>query len=57
MMCIIRFKMVVIDSKVFFIGKRKKVLNYIVRSICLVPEPKSPNGNDQETAVPEIFWQ
>ncbi len=57
MTCLIRFKSIEIDSKVCFIGKKKKVLNYLVRSICLVPEPKSLTRNASNFAVPEIFWQ
>ena len=57
MTCLIRFKSIEIDSKVCFIGKKKKVLNYLVRSICLVPEPKSLRRNASHFAVPEIFWQ
>jgi hypothetical protein len=57
MTSLIRFKPVEIDSKVYFIGKKKKLLNYPVRSISLVPEPKSSNGQASPVTVPEIFWQ
>ena len=57
MTCLIRFKSIEIDSEVCFVGKKKKVLNYLVRSICLVPEPKSLTRNASHFAVPEIFWQ
>jgi hypothetical protein len=53
----IRFKLVELDSKVCFIGRKKKVLNYPVRSISLVPEPKSTVLLHSVLTVPEIFWQ
>ncbi len=57
MVTIIRFKLVELDSKVCFIGRKKKVLNYPVRSISLVPEPKSSFLLHSALTVPEIFWQ
>ena len=57
MATLIRFKPVEIDSKVYFIGKKKKLLKYPVRSISLVPEPKCLNGQPSAVIVPEIFWQ
>lgn len=54
---LIRFKLVELDSKISFIGKKKKVLNYPVRSISLVPEPKTAGIVYPTLTVPEIFWQ
>jgi hypothetical protein len=54
---LIRFKMIEIDSKVFFIGKKRKILRYPVRSISLVPEAENINGEIPRVTVPEIFWQ
>jgi hypothetical protein len=57
MSSLIRFKPVEIDSKICFVGKKKKVLKYPVRSISLVPEPKPVKGGHVQITVPEIFWQ
>jgi len=57
MATMIRFKMVELDSRICFIGKKKKVLNYPVRSVSLIPEPKSGNMQHSALTVPEIFWQ
>ncbi len=54
---IIRFRPVEIDSKICFIGKKKKVLKYPIRSIALIPEPKFRKGDPATLIVPEIFWQ
>jgi len=54
---LIRFKMIEIDSKVFFIGKKRKILRYPVRSISLVPETENINREIPRETVPEIFWQ
>ena len=54
---IIRFRPVEIDSKICFIGKKKKVLKYPIRSIVLIPEPKFRKGDPATLIVPEIFWQ
>jgi len=53
----IRFRKVEIDSYICFIGRNKKMLNYPVRSISLVPIPKSPQTHYSTLTVPEIFWQ
>lgn len=53
----IRFRMVEIDSYICFIGRHKKMLKYPVRSISLVPIPKSPRVHYSTLTVPEIFWQ
>ncbi len=57
MKTMIRFKLVELDSKVCFIGRKKKVLKYPVRSISLVPVPKSSSMLYSTLTVPEIFWQ
>ena len=49
--------MIEIDSKVFFIGKKRKILRYPVRSISLVPETENINREIPRETVPEIFWQ
>ena len=54
---IIHFKTVEINSKVYFVGKKKKALHYPIRSISLVPEPKSLNRQVSQIIVLEIFWQ
>jgi len=53
----IRFKPVEIYSKICFTGKHKKVLQYQVKSISLVPHPASPLNLNSAVKVPEIFWQ
>ena len=57
MATLIRFKPVEINSKICFIGKKKKILNYQVRSIALVPVPGSKEIIQSFLTVPEIFWQ
>jgi hypothetical protein len=57
MTTMIRFKLVEVDSTVCFIGRKKKVLNYLVRSISLVPVPRSNVMRNSFLTVPEIFWQ
>jgi hypothetical protein len=54
---LLRFKPVEIDSKVYFTGRKKKMLKYPVRSVSLEPIPGSPNGQKVRMTVPEIFWQ
>ncbi|MEI7663912.1 MAG: hypothetical protein WCK34_17020 [Bacteroidota bacterium] len=56
MSAIIRFKPVEIDSKVYFIGRKKKILKYPVRSVSLVALPIKPDGEKQQLSLPEIFW-
>jgi hypothetical protein len=57
MATMIRFKLVELDSKVCFSGRKKKVLKYTVRSVSLVPEPSCSSTNHSSLIVPEIFWQ
>jgi len=57
MATLIRFKMVEVDSQVSFVGRKKKVLKYLVRSISLVPEPTPSLMFRSLVPVPEIFWQ
>ncbi|MEI7980046.1 MAG: hypothetical protein WCI71_00240 [Bacteroidota bacterium] len=57
MATMIRFKPVEIYSKICFTGKHKKVLQYQVKSISLVPHPASPLNLNSAVKVPEIFWQ
>jgi hypothetical protein len=57
MRTLIHFRMVEIDSNICFIGRYKKVLKYPVRSISLVPIPKSARIHYSTLTVPEIFWQ
>jgi hypothetical protein len=57
MATMLRFKIVELDSRICFIGKKKKVLNYPVRSVSLIPEPRSGNMQHSALTVPEIFWQ
>ena len=54
---LIHFKTVEINSKVYFLGKKKKTLRYPVHSISLVPEPKSHIRPVSQIVIPEIFWQ
>ncbi|MEI7726226.1 MAG: hypothetical protein WCK09_14045 [Bacteroidota bacterium] len=54
---LIRFKIVEIDSKISFNGKKKKTLKYPVRSVSLIPEPKSLAKMQNLATLPEIFWQ
>jgi len=54
---LIRFKMVEIDSKICFNGKKKKNLKYPVRSVSLVPVTYLPANITGLSALPEIFWQ
>jgi hypothetical protein len=54
---LIRFKMVEIDSKISFNGKKKKDLKYAVRSVSLIPVSKLPTKNPPPPDLPEIFWQ
>ncbi len=54
---LLRFRKVEIDSYICFIGKNKNVLKYPVRSITLVPIPKSSRMHYSTLTVPEIFWQ
>ena len=57
MATMIRFKLVEVDSKICFRGRKKKVLNYPVRSVSLVPEPKLNMISHATLTLPEIFWQ
>lgn len=54
---LIRFKMVEIDSKISFNGKKKKNLKYPVRSVSLIPVSALPANLPEIAALPEIFWQ
>jgi hypothetical protein len=54
---LIRFKMVEIDSKISFNGKKKKDLKYPVRSVSLIPVSKFPSKFPAPPDLPEIFWQ
>jgi len=54
---LLRFNVVEIDSKIFFIGKKRKRLKYAVRSLSLVAKPVMLNGDSVIFTVPEIFWQ
>ena len=54
---LIRFKLIEIDSKVTFNGKKKKDLKYPVRSVSLVPVTYIPANITGLSALPEIFWQ
>jgi hypothetical protein len=54
---LIRFKMVEIDSKISFNGKKKKDLKYPVRSVSLIPISKFPAKFPAPPDLPEIFWQ
>jgi hypothetical protein len=54
---LIRFKMVEIDSKISFHGKKRKDLKYPVRSVSLVPLSKLSESLPQPPTLPEIFWQ
>jgi hypothetical protein len=51
----IRFRLVEIDSNVCFVGKKRRCLRYIVRSIALVAKTDAPDG--KQGKLPEIFWQ
>ncbi|MEI6174478.1 MAG: hypothetical protein WCR01_12070 [Bacteroidota bacterium] len=57
MATLIRFKLVEVNSQVSFVGRKKKVLKYLVRSISLVPEPTPSLMFRSLVPVPEIFWQ
>jgi hypothetical protein len=51
------FRPVLIDSIVSFRGKRKKVLQYLVGSISLVPYSEKGTRLKAKYCIPEIFWQ
>jgi hypothetical protein len=57
MATMIRFKLVELNSKVCFSGRKKNVLKYTVRSVSLVPEPSLSPTLRSALTVPEIFWQ
>jgi hypothetical protein len=57
MALLIRFKMVEIDSKISFNGKKRKNLKYVVRSVSLIPVSKFPAKFPNPPDLPEIFWQ
>lgn len=52
-----RFKPVEIISEITFLGKGKKSLSYPVKSIILVPIPKTFLIECPKMPILQIFWQ